>query len=135
MTTTTIDCDSCPVRGRHCGDCFVPVLARLWLDTPERIDPAAPDAEEAARSGHQEHPGRWAARDTAGSAGALLDTALLDTARLDTAQLDTAPLDAAPLDTDELAAVSAFVRAGLVDPDEAARARAQLTVSSGYAVG
>jgi hypothetical protein len=23
---TTIDCDTCPVRGRHCGDCFVPLL-------------------------------------------------------------------------------------------------------------
>ncbi len=34
---TTIDCDTCPVRGRHCGDCFVPVLARTWthdLPTP-----------------------------------------------------------------------------------------------------
>ena len=30
----TIDCESCPVRGRHCGDCFVPVLARAWLEEP-----------------------------------------------------------------------------------------------------
>lgn len=28
---TTIDCDTCPVRGRHCGDCFVPVLGRIWM--------------------------------------------------------------------------------------------------------
>jgi hypothetical protein len=28
---TTIDCDTCPVRGRHCGDCVVPVLGRIWM--------------------------------------------------------------------------------------------------------
>ncbi|WP_109472989.1 hypothetical protein [Ornithinimicrobium cavernae] len=32
--SVTIDCESCPVRGRHCGDCFVPVLARAWLEEP-----------------------------------------------------------------------------------------------------
>lgn len=78
MTTTTIDCQTCPVRGRHCGDCFVPVLGRLWLGAPEPPP-----------------------------------TALTD---------------------DELAAVAAFVRAGLVHPDEAASARAELTPASGYAV-
>jgi hypothetical protein len=30
----TIDCESCPVRGRHCDDCFVPVLAKVWLQDP-----------------------------------------------------------------------------------------------------
>ncbi|WP_114908217.1 hypothetical protein [Ornithinimicrobium murale] len=30
----TIDCESCPVRGRHCDDCFVPVLAKAWLEEP-----------------------------------------------------------------------------------------------------
>ncbi|MDO5741087.1 MAG: hypothetical protein Q4P07_13170, partial [Ornithinimicrobium sp.] len=34
MTTFTIDCDSCPARGRLCGDCFVPVLGKIWLETP-----------------------------------------------------------------------------------------------------
>ena len=29
-TTFTIDCETCPVRGRMCGDCFVPVLGRAW---------------------------------------------------------------------------------------------------------
>lgn len=31
---TIIDCHSCPVRGRHCGQCIVPVVARQWLDMP-----------------------------------------------------------------------------------------------------
>ncbi len=53
MTTTTIDCQTCPVRGRHCGDCFVPVLGRLWLEEPRpRADLAAtgpdPQADVAA---------------------------------------------------------------------------------------
>jgi hypothetical protein len=102
MTTTTIDCDTCPVRGRHCGDCFVPVLGRLWLGTPEQVARPAPEPEETSQTDHEERP---------------------------------RPDRTAPLDTDELAAVSAFVRAGLVDPDEAARARAELTVTTGYAVG
>lgn len=40
-----------------------------------------------------------------------------------------------PLDSDELAAVSAFVRAGLVEPQEAALARAELTGASRSAAG
>ena len=106
MTTTTIDCDSCPVRGRHCGDCFVPVLGRLWLGTPGLPERAAPDPEDIPGAIHE------------GDLGAEGDVG-----------------GTAPLDSDELAAVGAFVRAGLVDPQEAARARARLTVTSGYAVG
>lgn len=30
----TIDCQTCPGRERYCGDCFVPVLGRMWLDAP-----------------------------------------------------------------------------------------------------
>lgn len=41
----TIDCESCPVRGRHCGDCFVPVLARAWLDGPTRRPDTEPGPE------------------------------------------------------------------------------------------
>lgn len=36
----TIDCETCPVRGRHCGDCMVPVLAKVWLGDPA-VRPAA----------------------------------------------------------------------------------------------
>jgi hypothetical protein len=97
MTTTTIDCQTCPVRGRHCGDCFVPVLGRLWLEDPRPLDQADP-----------------AKHDPAGD--------------------DTLPVGVA-LDSDELAAVSAFVRAGLVDPAEASRARARLTTTGRYAAG
>ena len=33
----TIDCETCPVRGRHCGDCIVPLLGRAWLEEPQTI--------------------------------------------------------------------------------------------------
>ncbi|MCK0114008.1 hypothetical protein MWU75_17845 [Ornithinimicrobium sp. F0845] len=42
----TIDCETCPVRGRHCGDCMVPVLAKVWL-----ADPPVRAAEPAGESG------------------------------------------------------------------------------------
>ncbi|GAA1143035.1 hypothetical protein [Ornithinicoccus hortensis] len=47
---TTIDCDTCPVRGRHCGDCFVPVLGKIWM-AEEAIGrrPASPGGEDAPR--------------------------------------------------------------------------------------
>lgn len=89
MTTTTIDCQTCPVRGRHCGDCFVPVLGKVWLEAPRVPQDLMPFEEEAGQ----------------------------------------------PLTSDELAAVGAFVRAGLVHPDEAARARAQVAGTAGYAAG
>lgn len=95
MTTTTIDCDTCPVRGRHCGDCFVPVLGRLWLEDPAPRE----QARRAVGPGPDE------------------------------------PLPGMPLDSDELAAVSAFVRAGLVHPEEAARARAQTAEPRRVAAG
>ncbi len=28
---TIIDCNTCPARGHHCNQCFVPVLAGAWL--------------------------------------------------------------------------------------------------------
>lgn len=106
MTTTTftIDCDTCPGRGRLCGDCFVPVLGQVWLQDPavRRGDVPATDDTPSDRddSRPQAHQPR---RVT--------------------------------LDSDELAAVSAFVRAGLVDPDEADQARAQVTGSARFAAG
>lgn len=106
-TSTTIDCDTCPVRGRFCGDCFVPLLGRLWLEDPEppRARPGAP--QEAVTQGHQPAAPRPA----------------------------PVPGTRQPLDTDELAALSAFVRAGLVDPEEAVAARAEVSLASGYAAG
>ena len=100
---TLIDCQTCPARGRHCGDCFVPVLGRLWLDDP------APLPREA-----QEHQGR----------------------QVPPGGLDPVPQRAgADLDSDELAAVSAFVRAGLVTPQEAHVARAEVVPSRRAAAG
>lgn len=101
-TTFTIDCQTCPVRGRMCGDCFVPVLGRTWLQPPSGEPPR--------------HPG-------------------------DGLPVDACPPERpadehlAPLDTDELAAVSAFVRAGLVDPEEASRARAEVVAGVRSAAG
>lgn len=95
MTTTTIDCETCPVRGRLCGDCIVPVLGRIWLESPR---PRDAKGHAPARDGDD-------------------DRSLL------------------PLDSDELAAVSAFVRAGLVHPDEAARAGARAEPRTRTAVG
>lgn len=45
MTTLHIDCETCPVRGRYCGDCFVPVLARVWVDDPAPRPRQAPRPE------------------------------------------------------------------------------------------
>ncbi|MGD8149826.1 hypothetical protein [Ornithinimicrobium sp. Y1694] len=93
----TIDCDSCPVRGRMCGDCFVPVLAKVWLSDP--VPRRAEETVEAERPA----PGPVVPGE--------------------------------PLTSDELAAVGSFVRAGLVDPAEVARLRAEVTRPAGYAAG
>ena len=55
---TTIDCQTCPVRGRMCGDCFVPVVARQWLADPVPVH---------HRTGHP---------SPAGGAGAGVDAGL-----------------------------------------------------------
>lgn len=117
MTTTTftIDCDTCPGRGRLCGDCFVPVLGRVWLQEPS----VRPDHGQEPRTG----PTTETSRD--GSVPALYP---------EQAQVQERR-QRSPLDSDELAAVSAFVRAGLVDPDEAQAARAELTGPARSAAG
>lgn len=99
MTTTTIDCQTCPVRGRHCGDCFVPVLGAVWLQTPTVTTPEAQEVQEVPM-----------APDDPGPRGVRLDS-------------------------DELAAVGAFVRAGLVTPQEASAARAELVDDRRWAAG
>ena len=48
--SVTIDCESCPVRGRHCGDCFVPVLAKAWLEEPRTRPRPAPEPQERPMS-------------------------------------------------------------------------------------
>ncbi|WP_130013316.1 hypothetical protein [Serinicoccus sediminis] len=100
---TLIDCQTCPVRGRHCGDCFVPVLGRLWLDdlAPAPRQAPEPQGRQVPPGGHDPEPRR---------AGA-------------------------DLDSDELAAVSAFVRAGLVTRQEALATRAEVTPSRRAAAG
>lgn len=104
-STITIDCQTCPVRGRMCGDCFVPVLGRAWLQDPEpRSRPGRAEADARRAVGPQAGP-------------------------------QAGPGARVPLDTDELAAVSAFVRAGLVDPVEAEAARAVLTGTRRVAAG
>lgn len=73
---TTIDCDTCPVRGRHCGDCFVPVLAGTRT---------------------QDLPSPTTSRGGAG-------------------RVPPEAAERLPLDRAEVAAVGAFVRAGLITP-------------------
>lgn len=46
--SVTIDCESCPVRGRHCGDCIVPVLGRVWLADPQPVSQPVPQPQERA---------------------------------------------------------------------------------------
>ena len=99
---TLIDCQTCPVRGRHCGDCFVPVLGRLWLEDPVPVSrPRAAPTAQVPPDGPE----------PAGQPG---------TARLD---------------SDELAAVGAFVRAGLVTPDDAQGVRAVVEPARRAAAG
>lgn len=116
MTTTTftIDCQTCPVRGRMCADCFVPVLGRSWLGQPQTPPARVP----------HDRPG-----PDRGGAGATPRTHPAGSG-----PTGTGP-DRVPLDSDELAAVSAFVRAGLVDPQEAAAATAVLQGAGRYAAG
>lgn len=59
---TIIDCYTCPVRGRHCGDCVVPVVARQWLPEPGTTSatthagaaPAGAPAGAATPAGHHD---------------------------------------------------------------------------------
>ena len=92
-STTVIDCRTCPVRGRLCGDCFVPVLGRMWLEDPAPRPEEVPDRSAQRQPAVSDHPGPGLA----------------------------------PLDSDELAAVSAFVRAELIAPEEARGVGAQVT--------
>lgn len=108
-TTFTIDCQSCPARGRLCGDCFVPVLGRSWLEDPRPVA-ATPEPSRSPRGEREREDGQQHTGDAEADGWARLDS-------------------------DELAAVGAFVRAGLVDPAEADRARAQLSGARRYAAG
>lgn len=113
-SVAVIDCETCPVRGRHCGDCFVPVLGRIWLETPTRASaPATPSAEA-------ELPERTGAERADPRHGA---------------PVGPESEEYAGLDSDELAAVSAFVRAGLVAPREAQAARAHVEPTRRVAAG
>ena len=46
----TIDCETCPVRGRHCGDCIVPLLGRTWLEEPTTVRRPEPSDADGASS-------------------------------------------------------------------------------------
>lgn len=55
---TVIDCNTCPARGRHCGQCFVPVVAGAWLNQGHDYRPADDLGTPVSRSaeggqGHQ----------------------------------------------------------------------------------
>lgn len=102
-STTVIDCQTCPVRGRHCGDCFVPLLGQVWLQEPAVRDRAPGTGDIGTDGDHHLHEhGREHDHDQHDDRGAP-----------------------APLDSDELSAVGAFVRAGLVTPQQARSAVAR----------
>ena len=48
--SVTIDCQTCPVRGRHCGDCIVPVLGRVWLADPQPVTTSQPAPQRQERA-------------------------------------------------------------------------------------
>lgn len=98
---TIIDCYTCPVRGRHCGDCIVPVVARQWLPEPAAAAPVAPPTRGASEHARGVQP----PRDRPGDAEVELQDAEWD-------------------------AVEVFVRAGMVNTLDAAGARAVLTARS-----
>ncbi len=99
---TVIDCYTCPVRGRHCGDCIVPVVARQWLPEPAAAAPVT-----RTTGGAPEHRSRGVhpPRDPPGDADVELQDAEWD-------------------------AVEVFVRAGMVNTLDAADARAVLGARS-----
>ncbi|MCE0488027.1 hypothetical protein [Ornithinimicrobium sediminis] len=80
---TIIDCQTCPVRGRMCGDCFVPVVARQWLEDPvpggrgrggrpapvARADPPTTTGLPPAAEGLEPDDAEWAAVDVFVRAG------------------------------------------------------------------
>lgn len=87
---TVIDCNTCPVRGRHCGQCFVPVVAGAWLDQghglgPDDLGTPVPRSVEAAGGHrHQEQlsltDAEWEAVDAFIGAGLLNPLDVLDLA-------------------------------------------------------
>ncbi|MGB5952334.1 MAG: hypothetical protein WBG57_07445 [Ornithinimicrobium sp.] len=89
---TVIDCNTCPVRGRHCGQCFVPVVAGAWLDQGyERRQPAGvlrtPAPRVSAPEEREEHHERlpltdaeWEAVDAFIGAGLINTMDVLDLA-------------------------------------------------------
>ncbi len=110
-----IDCDSCPVAGRHCPEC---VVTAVWsLPTVGRAQIDGPPIDRAPTRGHpQQHP---SAQHGAGPAGA--------------------PRRAYPaeyLDAIERRAVAAFLQAGLVSAEVVGQLRAeQVPPRAGRAVG
>jgi hypothetical protein len=86
---TTIDCQTCPVRGRMCGDCFVPVVARQWLSDPVPVhygrgDPSpTPAGDPGVETGLELDDAEWEAVDVFVRAGLVnaLDAAGLSATR------------------------------------------------------
>ncbi len=90
-----IDCDSCPVRERHCADCMVTVLLEM---------PAPADLRDPAGGAHGTGPAAQAATER---------------------DWDWDwPDGSLPVDAPEERALRILVDSGLVAPSEAALARA-----------
>ncbi|MGB6004240.1 MAG: hypothetical protein WBG36_06435 [Ornithinimicrobium sp.] len=85
---TIIDCNTCPARGHHCNQCFVPVVAGAWLS--QGHDPGRP-INETNETPVATHRGADPGPRSASSAGLALTDA-------------------------EWEAVDTFIGAGLVNP-------------------
>lgn len=93
---TTIDCQTCPVRGRMCGDCFVPVVARHWLSDPVPVhhrtgDPSpTPGGGVGLETGLELDDAEWEAVDVFVRAGLVnaLDAAGVSATRAQRAWSD-----------------------------------------------
>lgn len=85
---TVIDCNTCPVRGHHCNQCFVPVVAGAWLRQEHDPDRSTNESSVAGHrgAGGQEPPSpglaltdaEWEAVDTFIGAGLVNALDVLD---------------------------------------------------------
>ncbi len=99
-----IDCQTCPVRGTHCAECMVPVVARQWL-----ADPGVGPRNGVGRD-------RRSTRAAGGPmAGGHRGAGYEKDVGLDDVGADDVDADEGELDDAEWEAVDVFVRAGMIN--------------------
>lgn len=106
-----IDCQTCPVRGTHCAECMVPVVARQWL-----AEPGVGPRHDLGRD----------RRSTRAAGGPMVGV------DRDTVHQDDVDLDEGELDDAEWEAVDVFVRAGMINTLVAAGATATVAARGAW---